>query len=378
VPPITTLSSILLKRLWSWVTSAGTGEPFYTPHLCYGARSTSLSKFLRLLARGWRESWRHGSISICSLAGRSFEDHHIISHPLPVSRRLYSLELSSGELSFIRPLLQLGPDDFPLLKHLRLRGTKNQADTTIMRAPALEDVSLNLVSSADPLSYPLRWPLLMGLDLECYPSWNPQEGGLDTLGALNVLRRCPNIVRCKLRITRRVPFGTSVDMSPIVLPQIHSLVFTGLCHSQDWISHWVVPKLRYLQVGDSKFADAASHAGDKMTAHINSNGFTSSSLQQLYLRLLPEMVYGYSDTPLSLYDTFLALFCPPHALCPMLTDFMMTAPSTGFSDTAALGFVRGRMTMAAPLQNFPGSIRPPAGGRHRTRSSTVYFGRASR
>jgi hypothetical protein len=72
----------------------------------------------------------------------------------------------------------------------------------------------------------------MGLDLECYPSWNPREGGLDTLGALNVLRRCPNIVRCKLRITRRVPFGTSVDMSPIVLPQIHSLLDLTLGRTQ--------------------------------------------------------------------------------------------------------------------------------------------------
>ncbi|KAJ7367372.1 hypothetical protein DFH08DRAFT_765167 [Mycena albidolilacea] len=278
------------------------------------------------------------SISVRSLDGGLFEDHPIISHLLPVSRRLCSLELSSEELSFIRPLLQLGPDDFPLLKYLRLRGTENPADTNILRAPALEDVSLNLVSSADPLSYPLRWSLLTGLNLECYPSWNSQEGGLDTLGALNVLRRCPNIVRCKLRITRRVPFG--------------------LCHSQEWISHWVVPKLRYLQVGDGKFADATSHNEDKMTAHINSKGFTSSSLQQLlqsfpmisHLRLLPEMVYGY--TPLSLDDAFLALFCPPHALCPMLTDFIMTAPSAGFSDTAALGFVRGRMTMAVPLQHF--------------------------
>jgi hypothetical protein len=59
--PSTTPSSILLKRPWSWVTSAGIGEPFYTPRLCSGVRSIFLIKFLRLLARGWRESWRHGS-----------------------------------------------------------------------------------------------------------------------------------------------------------------------------------------------------------------------------------------------------------------------------------------------------------------------------
>ncbi|KAJ7367368.1 hypothetical protein DFH08DRAFT_190981 [Mycena albidolilacea] len=324
----------------------------------------SVSPKLERVVETWLE--RSGSCSLSISVGNpdgsgdpNLKNHPLIRRLLPISRRLYSLEIF-GTLDFIRPLVQLGSQDVPLLKHIAIRTNRPDQPFDVLHAPALEDVSLNLASSTDPLSYPLRWSLLTGLNLECYPSWNPEEGGLDSLGALNVLRRCPNIVRCELRITRRVPFGTSVDISPIILPQIHSLVITGLCHSQEWSSHWVVPKLRYLQVGDSAFADATSHTGDGMTAHINLNEFTSSSLQQLlrsfpmisHLRLSPEMVCGYPDSPLSLDDAFLAFFYPPHDLCPILTDVAITAPSAGFSDAAALAFIKARMTMAVPLQHF--------------------------
>ncbi|KAJ7773501.1 hypothetical protein B0H14DRAFT_340963 [Mycena olivaceomarginata] len=298
------------------------------------------------------------SISVCPPNnGPHLEHHPIIFQLSQVSRRLRSLELY-GKHSRIRPLLKLGSDNFPLLKHLQLRtSTASQPeDMNILNAPVLEDVSLGIYSLRDPLSYPLRWSLLTGLKIEPRSS---DQGGLDAVGALEVLRRCPNLLRCELRISKGDPFGPSVDTSPIVLPQMHTLVFTGRCDFQKWISHLVVPRLRRLQIGDRRPEDTASRTRDSyMTAHIDPDHFTSSSLHDLlrsfpmisHLRLSPYS--GFPPEPISLDDGFLALFYPPHDLCPTLTDMSILAPCAGFSDTAVLAFVRARMTLPTPLKQF--------------------------
>jgi hypothetical protein len=96
-----------------------------------------------------------------------------------------------------------------------------------------------------------------------------------------------------------------------------------------------------------------------MTAHIDPNHFTSSNFHELlrsfpmisHLRLSPYSV-RFAQEPISLDDGFLALFYPPHNLCPTLTDMTILAPCAGFSDAAVLAFVRARMTMPTPLKQF--------------------------
>ncbi|KAJ7367363.1 hypothetical protein DFH08DRAFT_190900 [Mycena albidolilacea] len=286
----------------------------------------------------------------------ALDNHPVIFQLLPVSRRIRSLELC-GKLSLIRPLLQLGPDDLPLLKRLspRTNAEDEPGFARILNAPALEDVSLTLYKSDDPLSYPLRWSLLTGLKLDSYAS--DQEG---LVGALELLRRCPNLLRCELRISKGDPFDPSVNTSPIVLPQMHTLVFTGFCHFQKWIPHLVVSKLRRLQIGDRRPEDTASCIGDSyMTAHIDPNHFTPSNFHELlrsfpmisHLRLSPYSV-RFAHEPITLDDGFLALFYPPHNLCPTLTDMTILAPCAGFSDAAVLAFVRARMALPTPLKQF--------------------------
>ncbi|KAJ7851672.1 hypothetical protein B0H14DRAFT_3660532 [Mycena olivaceomarginata] len=159
-----------------------------------------------------------------------------------------------------------------------------------------------------------------------------------------------------------VSFDPSVDTSPIVLPQIHTLVFTGQCDFQQWISHLVVPKLRRLQIGDWDPKDIAGRIGDSyMTAHVDPNHFTSSSLHEL-LRSFPMISHlrlaafstAFDGPGSSLDDSFLALLHPgpPHDLCPLLTHMVILAPCAGFSDAAVLDFVRVRMALATPLKQF--------------------------
>jgi hypothetical protein len=69
-----------------------------------------------------------------------------------------------------------------------------------------------------------------------------------------------------------------------------------------------------------------------------------------HLRLSPYS--GFPPEPISLDDGFLALFYPPHDLCPTLTDMSILAPCAGFSDTAVLAFVRARMSLPTPLKQF--------------------------
>ncbi|KAJ7364950.1 hypothetical protein DFH08DRAFT_681615, partial [Mycena albidolilacea] len=137
-----------------------------------------------------------------------FENHPFIFQLLPISRRLGHLTLV-GHVKHLRPFLRLGPESLPLLKRLWIQPSLNHLfegdeyhprSNNALQLAALEGVTLRISSAADPLSLPLSWSQLTRLRLECSAIWtgNSYEGGLDVGGALNVLRRCPNLVRCKL------------------------------------------------------------------------------------------------------------------------------------------------------------------------------------
>ncbi|KAF7356380.1 hypothetical protein MVEN_00970400 [Mycena venus] len=176
----------------------------------YCSASTALLSRLENLVEAWLERSATCALDISLYHTTILADVEIdplISQLLPVSRRLRHLALS-GDAKLFRPLLQLGAEDLPLLKSIRIEtGTYEIFDdhpsaASALQIPTLRDVSLRLAESVDPLLLPLRWSQLTGLRLHCSSFWiaTGPVGGLTLGGALEVLRRCPNLERCQLRM----------------------------------------------------------------------------------------------------------------------------------------------------------------------------------
>jgi hypothetical protein len=92
-----------------------------------------------------------------------------------------------------------------------------------------------------------------------------------------------------------------------------------------------------------------------MSADIDTSHFDSASFDQL-LRSFPTIshlrlasTHGAFDPP---NDLLLALLSLPHTLCPALSDIAIFGASAVVSDAAALAFVKARMAMPTPLQQF--------------------------
>ncbi|KAJ7354446.1 hypothetical protein DFH08DRAFT_854886 [Mycena albidolilacea] len=293
-------------------------------------------------------------------------DNHLVTLLLSVCNRLRHLSLSA-ETKVLLPLLCLGPEELPILKSLRIRSddsvpfTDHQGVTNALQIPSLMDISLRV--TADPRSLPLKWSQLTGLTLECQPVWraNGDKEGLDGIGALQVLRWCPNLLRCELQITNWDDIGLASNTSLITLPHLHTLVFRGPCQFPRWIPYLAVPKLRCLQVGSvqvtARFRDTpVEEAG--MRVELETGRFTSDSLLEL-LRAFPAIshLHLYSDF-FSAGKALLALdhLALPHNLCPILTHAVL-ALGPGPSDAAILQFIGARMAAPTPLQLFEAHFR---------------------
>ncbi|KAF8139179.1 hypothetical protein K438DRAFT_1880396 [Mycena galopus ATCC 62051] len=290
----------------------------------------------------------------------------LVEDPRRLLVRLRRLTLTvdgpSGDAECFRPLLQLGPEDLPLLKSVQIRCLDTYPDVpNMLQVPTLEDVALCTVASINPLSLPLKWSRLTRLHLICFPL-SVGNGGLDISGALELLRRCPNLVRCEIRVTVDLddPGALTLHTGSIILPHLETLVFHGwACKFQKWIPHLVAPNLCYLQLGEV-YETTNLHSSGHLRALIDPMQLTSSDLHVL-LQSFPNISHlQLSSNPgpaVSLSsddadDAFIALFCPPHNLCPMLTAIAVTAPCTWFSDAAALALVKARMAMPTPLRQF--------------------------
>ncbi|KAJ6502174.1 hypothetical protein C8R45DRAFT_1190541 [Mycena sanguinolenta] len=237
--------------------------------------------------------------------------HPLILQLVAVSQRLRCLELS-GDAALLDPLLRLGPEDLG-----RLTGGRS-------------------------------------------------EGGLDFDGAFDVLRKCSNLNECELHITKCSVF---LGLPSIDLPQLHSLALTGWeFHVNQWSSDLVAPNLRYLRIGQVVLDNAPgtlSHVSLK--ADIDSNRFTTSALLEFlqsfptisHLRLSAVALPKYGARPVSLDDRSMALFAPPRNLCPMLTHITLLTHSAGFTDAAALAFIKARMAMLNPLRRFRTEFKRP-------------------
>ncbi|KAJ6585372.1 hypothetical protein B0H19DRAFT_1109363 [Mycena capillaripes] len=225
-----------------------------------------------------------------------------------------------------------------------------------LQIPTLRDIALSIV--IDPLSIPLRWSQLTRLSLICQSLWTDSGplGGLDVGSGLEILRRSPNLVWCRITAYGRSQPG-AIDISVITLHHLESLILGGQFSLPDYISCLDLPKLRYLQIGDvfeKSFGDDSTH-DSSLRAYVDPSFLSTGTLVELF-RHLPMISYLTLFTyrgGVSLDEPFLTLFCASHdILCPMLTHMAVTGPSAGFSDIAALAFVKARMAMPCPLQQF--------------------------
>ncbi|KAJ7364916.1 hypothetical protein DFH08DRAFT_1073434 [Mycena albidolilacea] len=295
------------------------------------------------------------------------EKNPLILRLLPISRRLGHLTLF-GAPEFLRPILRLGSENLPALKSISIQTVGNQLfgddpdqldSTNALQIPTLEDVTLQISSNVDPLALPLKWSRLTRIRLECSPMRRNAAGGLDIGGAFEVLRRCPNLVHCEIRVTARTAEGPTLDTSPIILPHLRTLVLSGIDYQfQSWMTHLVVPKLRALRLGDvaTKGPAIGSSAPQDgcMSADIDTGRFTSSGLHEL-LQSFPTISHlRLSSTNIQHQllpdDAFIDLL---HNLCPIMTNItLLLASSVGLSDAAVLAFVKARMALPTPLQQF--------------------------
>ncbi|KAJ7845406.1 hypothetical protein B0H14DRAFT_2511020 [Mycena olivaceomarginata] len=342
----------------------------HIPCLDLHAPSTMISGLERTV-----EAWLERS-SACPLSVSVFDEinspsigvekHPLILQLLPISRRLGHLTLF-GDAELLRPILRLGAESLPVLKRIWIQATGGQIfrddayHTNALQIPTLEDVTLLITSDADPLALPLKWSQLTRIRLECHSIWiewnGPAAGGLNIGGAFEVLRRCPNLVHCEIRVTRPSEDGSTFDTSPITLLHLHTLVLSGPNFQfQSWMPHLVVPKLCSLRLGEVAaggpgIASSATRDGS-MFADIDTDRFTLSGLHELlqsfptisHLRLSSSNFHDLVPD-----DAFIALL---YNLCPMLTNITILPSSAWFSDVGALAFVKARMAMPTPLQEF--------------------------
>ncbi|KAJ6508332.1 hypothetical protein C8R45DRAFT_967070 [Mycena sanguinolenta] len=330
--------------LWSSIHIPCPSYSFTPPSILFG--------FGRII-----EAWL-GRSNPCPLSVSVFDDQnfagnppHHQEHPLiiqliPVFPRLRQLELT-GDAELFRPLLQLGPQDLPLLKRISISSEDDRPGcTNVFQSPTLEDVALSIFTPVDPLSFPFRWTQLTKLSLECFSVWGVgvREGGLDPRGAFDVLRMCFNLVQCKIRITKGTGLDLDLDMPSLILPNMETLIWAGGSFPR-WISHPVVPNLRFLAVGDASSKDKPSGMprDRSLSADIEPNQWSKSGGLRDFLRSFPTI--SHLRLSGSVHLDGLEIFGSPDGLCPELTHFTMLSASTEVSDAETLALVKARMTM---------------------------------
>ncbi|KAF7367746.1 hypothetical protein MSAN_00838500 [Mycena sanguinolenta] len=287
-----------------------------------------------------------------------------------VFHRLQHLSLF-GDPRPLLPLLRLGPESLPMLKSIDIDnsinkrypfGIEHPEALNLLKIPSLTGISLQVM--ADPVSLPLNWSQLTHLDLRCFPL--SRDSGLDGAGALELLRRCPNLVRCRLGLYRDLHDASlASNTSLITLPHLHTLILIGAFHLPQWIPHLVVPRLRCLQIGNLKHEDLEWFGGSVlhcMTAAIDTTPFTESSLLDLlqafpqisHLRLLPQRLHRAV-----LPNDALLLHLSSYDVCPSLTHLFIKTDCASLSDATALAFIRARMASPTPLQLFEAKVPRP-------------------
>ncbi|KAF7374469.1 hypothetical protein MSAN_00331200 [Mycena sanguinolenta] len=189
----------------------------HIPSLHY--RETPPNVLLRLekIVKEWLERSANCSLSVSFVDSANYvpdlDSHPLVLQLLPFSRRFCHLTLT-GDAAFLQPILRLGSEDLPLLQTLRTELRYSISDCfDAFRIPTLRDISLCV--DAEPHSLPLPWSRLTSLRLACgyLRTDHGRNGGLDIGGAFDVLRRCPNLVDCQLKVNA-VRENAKHDTSP--------------------------------------------------------------------------------------------------------------------------------------------------------------------
>ncbi|KAJ6512793.1 hypothetical protein C8R45DRAFT_890611 [Mycena sanguinolenta] len=361
---------LLLSRICRHWSSVAYNTPMlwksiHIPSPSYPHTSLNILSKLEKIVVDWLERSATCSLSLSifdsSNLVHNLERHPLVSRLLPFSRRLRHLAIT-GDVALFRPLLCLGSEDLPLLKGLRIHNIAYSTNfDDVFQIPTLEEIALTTTATIDPRLLPLLWSRLTELCLRCAPAWeqNGLQGGLDIGGAFDVLRKCPNLVHCEIQITQDAP-DLILDTSPINLLLLRTLVLSGMGRFvfQNWVSHLVLPSLRSLQVGDV-FWDSAARGlpqDSSLSVDIGPRHFTPSSLTELFQSFplishlqLSATTFSSDELP---HDALLALFAPPHELCPMLTNISLLDVFNAPSEVAVLTFVKTRMAMVTPLQQI--------------------------
>ncbi|KAF7374481.1 hypothetical protein MSAN_00332400 [Mycena sanguinolenta] len=197
---------------------ADTGEASRTRRRCYGEK----------IVKEWLERSATCSLSVSFVDTANyvpdFDSHPLLLQLLPFSRRLRHVTLT-GDATFLQSFLRLGSENLPLLQTLRTNLRYSIADSlSAFRIPTLRDIALGM--DTEPHSLPLPWSQLTSLRLACgrIHTDHSRMGGLHIGGAFDILRRCPNLVHCALKLTEVLP-DAELDTSSIVLPYLKTLVF---------------------------------------------------------------------------------------------------------------------------------------------------------
>ncbi|KAF7367725.1 hypothetical protein MSAN_00836300 [Mycena sanguinolenta] len=291
----------------------------------------------------------------------STHESHSISMLHAVSQRLQHLVLQAPDLRVLLPILRLGSKSLPLLEgiHLysggRMPFTEDGDEMNLLRVPTLTDVALIGVV-VTPLSLHLQWAQLTNLELR-----SSQEGALNGADALEMLRRCPNLMRCYFELNDR-DSSISSNTSLITLPYLHTLILFGSFQLSRRIPHLAVPKLRLLKIGYgaqtswfAKFPEISHDSDAAMIAALDTTCFTHAGLLD-FLESFPRTSHlhlssnGWIDTGMLPDDYFLLNLSLAYDSCPMLTHVRI-APAA-FCDTNALAFIRARMVLTTPLRLF--------------------------
>ncbi|KAJ6508386.1 hypothetical protein C8R45DRAFT_441359 [Mycena sanguinolenta] len=310
------------------------------------------------------------SVSLFGLDNRrtlKVDKHPIILLLAAEAGRLRSLALD-GDAELAKPLLQLRPEEVPLLKTIGLKTIPRDNPTLdILRTPSLEDIALCISAPDDPLSLPLPWSQLTTLRFDCHGSRHVPDEDLNFEGALDVLRKCVNLEYCAIRVSSRSSQNSGLmrNSSSIVMPRLHTLFLGGgRFHLERWTLDLVAPNLRSLQIREAPTGTASPNHGC-LSVDIDVIRFTSTSLHELLqsfpmISHLQLLTFPIMHTPREwLNDEFMGLFGPPHNLCPVLTDITFMLTTAGFSDTAILAFIRARMAMPNPLRRFQAHFNRP-------------------
>ncbi|KAF7367734.1 hypothetical protein MSAN_00837300 [Mycena sanguinolenta] len=298
----------------------------------------------------------------CPLTVSLVDPTHVWSDPDPCpiallencSQRLQHLVLRGNPREFL-PILRLGSEDLPLLKSICLdtTGAVYPDAMNLLQIPHLTSISLKgMVTS--PLSLPLEWSRLTKFSLQCLP-----PSTLDEVAALEVLRRCPNLLICHLVLNKsRQDFHLATNDSLIALPNLHTLILAGSFYLPSWIPHLAMPKIRCLQIGDgvdpSWFINFPKRSDSSFGAAIDTTCFTRSGLLGL-LQSFPSISHLQLCSPNNLKgvlpdDAFLLHLASEHNICPMLTHVGVTTHCSAFSDVTALAFIKGRVAAPTPLR----------------------------